>query len=1137
MKIKFIKRSSYFESNKSKRQLQSVIITTFFILTGTFSIQANQQEDKITINFSNSTIEEALDLIKSESDYRIFYSADELNNNVKLHLSFNDTPIESILSKVLEGQSVGYYIENKKITISKKLHEKTLALYQKIKIKGTVRQTDGTPIPGVTVMIKGTTTGTITDINGSYSLDCNSPEDVLVISFIGMKSQEIKVGDQKTINTTLHASVEDIDEIVITAFGTGQKKESVVGSVQTIKPKDLIVPSANLSTAFAGRLAGVVAFQRTGEPGADGASFYIRGISTLSGTTSPLIVIDGVEVSANDLNALPPEVIEGFSILKDATATAMYGTRGANGVMIITTKNGANLEKPAINIRVENSISQPTSTPEFVNGVSYMRLYNEAVTNQSLGDILYTDEQINGTAKNLNPYVFPNVNWYNEIFKNQTHNQIVNLNIRGGGKKVDYFMNVGITHQTGMLKNRSQEFFSYNNNIDVMRYAFQNNINANLSPLSKLSLRLNTQIQSKRSPNIGVSNIYNSVMNTNPVNFPVMYPDPNNAVSWIKWGAFAGGNEQGATNPLAELTKGYNNSFNSTVIANLEFSQKLSMITEGLSFKAMVSFKNFSSSLTKRSQGYNRYTLDSYEIIDDNYNITTRPLSDEKKPVFSTSGSQGGDRRIYFQTYIDYSKVIEKHSINTMLLYNQDQFANNNVSNLLSSLPRRRQGVAARASYGFDNKYLVEFNLGYNGSENFAEGYRWGLFPSVAVGYNISRELFFQGLTDIVSNLKFRASYGVVGNDQIGGERFIYLSDVDLTGSNSFRTGYGNNIIDKSGPSYNRYQNNNITWETGKKINLGADIQLFRDINIMVDFFQEMRDNIFQEKKTIPNYLGTSETKIYGNFAKVKNSGFDIALNYGKQVNNNLTVQFKGTFTYATNKILEYDEPFYMEYPHLAQVGRKLNTYLAYRSDHLFIDQNHINNSAKQQISGNVSPGDIKYLDMPNRYGISDGIIDANDKVYMGHPQIPEIIYGFGPSVKYKKFDVSCLFQGVANTSLMMSGFHPFGTQYNRNVLSFIAEDYWSPDNQNIYAAYPRLTKIDHPNNTAGSDFWIRDASFIKLKNAEVGFSHKNMRFYVSGLNLLTFSSFKYWDPEQGGGSGLKYPTQRVFNIGFQMTL
>ena len=467
-----------------------------------------------------------------------------------------------------------------------------------------------------------------------------------------------------------------------------------------------------------------------------------------------------------------------------------------------------------------------------------------------------------------------------------------------------------------------------------------------------------------------------------------------------------------------------------------------------------------------------------------------------------------------------------------MFIYNQDELVTQLFSgDLIAALPKRKQGVAARLSYAYDGKYLAEVNMGYNGSENFAKGHRWGFFPSIAVGYNISEEAFFEPLKNVFSNMKIRASWGLVGNDNIGGARFVYMPTINLTGT-GYTTGLDGDITYK-GPVYSRYGNPEVTWEVGKKVNVGLDLQLFNSLNLTMDYFHETRTDIFQERGTIPQYLGTAGTKVFGNLAAMKNQGFDFAADFNKKIGKDWFISFKGTFTYAHNEITKYDES--PKYAFQSKVGQSANIPSIMISDGLFKDPDDVKNS-NQQIGGNLSAGDIKYVNISKLYGYDDDIVDISDWVWAKNPTVPEIVYGFGPSIRWKNLDFSFFFQGVAKVSLVMSDFHPFGDNSLRNVLTWIADDRWSPDNQNINATYP-LTRDTSVNNTQRSDYWLRNAAFIKLKNAEIGYTYKNMRFYVSGMNLATFSPFKHWDPEQGGGNGLKYPTQRVFNFGFQMTI
>lgn len=1106
-------------------------LTILLVLIMPLSVSAAQ--NKVTVRGNSITLKQAIQMIEKSSGYTFFFKSSDLDNNIKKDLNCEGS-LNEVLAEVFKESNISFVIKGKDVILKANQIEKIVPQQQKkSEIVGVIiDEKTGEPVIGATIQVKGSKTGVISDVDGKFALQ-TSPGDILIISYIGYQTQEKKLDKQKVISIELREDSKTLEEVVITAYGTGQKKASMVGSIEAIRPNDLKVPATNLSNAFAGRLSGVIAVQRSGQPGADGASFWIRGISTLSDATDPLIILDGVQVSASDLNNLDPEIIDNFSILKDATATAMYGTRGANGVMIVTTKSGGNMDKPIINFRFEGQFSQPTSTPKFVDGANYMELFNEAVTNDGSGEILYSSDKIAGTREKRNPYIYPNVNWYNELFKNSTFNEKFNFNIRGGGKRVDYFSSISVIHEEGMLKNRSEDFFSYNNNINNMRYTFQNNINAYLGKTSKLSLRLNVQLRDWKQPNQDVNAIFANTMDTSPVEFPVLF-EPDGVTSYVKWGSTQR-LLASLPNPVAQMTTGYNDSFESTVIAALEFEQKFDFLTKGLRFKALVSFKNWSSTTNARSANWNKFTLTDYSQNEDgNYTYNVSRIGEEQGTTLGITNTTAGNRRIYAEAMFDYNRTFGKHDVNAMFIYNQDESVNNVPgNNVINSLPRRKQGIAARASYAYDGKYMAEINIGYNGSENFAKGHRFGLFPSVAVGYNLSEEEFFKPLIKVLSRLKVRASYGLVGNDQIGGDRFIYMSQINLSGI-GFTTGLNQNY-GLNGPTYTRYANEGITWEVGKKLNIGLDVQLFKSLDMTLDFFRENRHDIFQQRSTIPNYLGTATTKVYGNLAKMKNQGIDLSLSYNKQFNKNFFASFKSTFTYAHNEVVAYDES--PAFPFQSKVGVSANVNGGYISDGLFIDQADINNY-NQQLGSVLKPGDIKYKNISNqRYGYGDDMVDSNDWDWLGNPTVPEIVYGFGPSFKWKKLDFSFFFQGVAKTSLFVNGFHPFGDNSLRNVLEWVAEERWSPDNQNSNATYPRLSRNTNDNNTQISDYWMRNGAFLKLKNAEIGYTHKNMRLYVSGSNLLTFSPFKLWDPEQGGGSGLKYPTQRVFNIGFQMTL
>ena len=1112
----------------------------FFALLLPISMVAMEQNNGVfSFKLQDVTVKDIFKYIEKNSEYIFLYSTDK-NLLKKINVDVNKKDITQVLDEILKNTTLIYDIDGKQIIIreknaSEKSQQKTTQ--KKKTIRGIVSD-DSTqePIIGATIRVNGSMTGTTSNIEGDFVLEC-AVGDTLTVSFVGYQDRSVLVKSGNIYAIALKESAAELGEVVVTAFGVGQKKESLVGSIQQIKPQELKVPSSSLSTAFAGRMAGVIAVQRSGEPGADGANFWIRGKSTFNGNTSALIIMDGVEISSTELNALDPEVIESFSILKDATATALYGTRGANGVMIVATKNGKNLDKPIINFRLEGAISTMTRVPNMVDGPTYMKMFNEAVSRPGCDVSPYSQEKIDGTIAGLNPYIYPNVDWFDEIFNKSAFSERANFNIRGGSSKMDYFMSASFKHSNGHLKSLSKDYFSYNN-VRNYNYDFINNLNISATRTTKISLGLNLSVADKKSPLMDVNDIFQLSMEANPVDFPVRFPANMSDRDFVLWGDKPGGiHGQGwYRNPVAEYVTGYKTNLRTTITANFKLAQELDMITKGLKFTGLFSFKNYSSSSTERSASYNHYYMSSYDPSSMEYKITR--IGDEQSTALTNDGSRNGDRKMYFQAILDYNRIFkEVHDLNIMFLYNQEQYDINGPTTLFSSLPQRKQGVAGRVSYSYDGRYYIEGNFGYNGSENFAKGHRFGFFPSIAVGYNISNEKFWQPIKPVISNLKIRGSWGLVGNDATNAGRFAYMEDLVLGGSDSYTTGIRQDTY-YSGPSWNRYFNPDLTWEVGEKINLGLDLQLFNDFNLTFDIFREKRRDIFMTREnSIPEIVGTGETKITSNNGEMENKGLDLAIDYNKQITKDFFLSFKSTLTFARNKVLKMDESPYFEYPGLSDVGHPLGTYWGYVADGLFPDQETIDNSPRQDLGYTPQPGDIKYVNQPNAKGEYDNVINSNDRVAIGHPYDPELVYGFGPSMKWKNWDFSFFFQGVARTSFMMYGMHPFGTTSIKNMLQFVADDHWSVDNPNPNAAYPRLTKDSNGNNDQYSTYWLRNAAFLKLKNAEIGYTYKGMRFYLSGVNLLTFSPFKHWDPEMGGGNGLYYPTQRVFNIGFQMTI
>ena len=1005
------------------------------------------------------------------------------------------------------------------------------------RVSGKVTNESGESVVGATVLIAGTTKAVITDLDGNYSIEA-ATSDAIRVSYIGYETISKAVGNQTTINFILKEDITQLEDVVIVGFGK-QKKQSVTGAITTINVKDLRVPASNLSSAFAGKLAGVVSIQRTGEPGADGANFWIRGISTFTGASTPLIFIDGIEASTGDMNALPPEAIENFSVLKDATATALYGARGANGVILINTRQGRKNESSKINVRIEGQMTQPTQTLQLADGVTFMEKYNEATTTRG-SDPFFTLDKIAGTRENRNPYSYPNVDWQDFLFNNWAYNQTANINVTGGGNKVVYFMNATLNNDNGMLK--SDPLNKFDSNISQQRYSMQGNISADLSATTKASIRLNTQILNYSGAYIGTSDIYSMLFVSPGVLFPAYFPQQP-GIDNIMFGNMGNGPIpwSGANlyrNAYAEMVRGYNERNENTNTVSFELEQDLKMLTKGLKIKGLVSFKNWTRTTITRG-----FTPFFYEVKDFNPDGSSYTISDpllKGTTALSYSASTAGDRYMNLQVGADYDRTFaDVHQVSGMLIYLQRDYNRNNPSDYYASLPVRNQGIAGRATYGYDSRYLFEANFGYNGSENFQKGNRFGFFPSFALGYNISNEAFWEPLSDKISNLKIRGSWGIVGNSSTDG-RFPYLSFVNLTGRYFV---FGDDWqTRKDGGVITRYGADGAQWEEGTKKNLGIDMTLLKSLDITADFYSEDRKGIFMRYRTIPVESGISrDLAPFANLGRVKNQGFDASVNYNRALlGNDLILNLRGTFTYAKNTLVNRDEPANTP-DYMSEIGKPLNCNMGLIALGLFKDQADIDNSPRQDF-GKYTIGDIKYKDLNE-----DGKIDGNDMTQIGNPTVPQIVWGGGFSLSYKKVDFSLFFQGVGKTSILMGDIHPFNDEFSQ-LYKFIADDHWSEANPNPDAKYPRLvakeSKGNH-NNHQQSTFWLNDGSFFRLKNIEVGYTYKFARLYLSGQNLATFTNFKNWDPEIGGvdgsnafnssqGRGLKYPPLRVFSAGIQ---
>lgn len=1019
------------------------------------------------------------------------------------------------------------------MTISRRSQTQTPAQSDKaLTLSGTViSSADNQPIVGANIFVEGTTIGTTSDIHGNYTLSVPPATKTVTVSFLGYDTKKIAVKDIHLFKlVTLADASNKLEDVVVVGFGV-QKKESLVGAVQSVKPSDLQTSSSNLSTSFSGKIAGVIAVQKSGEPGADGASFWIRGISTFGSGQSPLLILDGVEITNQMLNNIPPETIESFSVLKDATATALYGSRGANGVMIITTKSGRDSEKMTINLRAEFGASAPTRVPEVADGITYMETFNKARTTRG-EQPYYSKEKIMGTKLGLDPYVYPNVDWYDMLFKDCTFNQNFNFNMTGGAKKIDYFLNASVYNENGIM--RKPEASKFDTNINAQKYLFQANVSADATKTTRVSLKMNTQLHYRHAPIQSVSDLFAYAMTGMPCEFPATLPGESSD-TFVRFGTNNAWNSGFFTNPYAQLCRGYGDQFRGHFTSALTVNQNLDFITKGLSATGMATFYNRVYSAVYRSFTPFMYQLTDYNIDEaGNYSYTSNSTNTGTTYLGTTRGKDGY-RELAFQAKIDYSRTFGKHDVGATIVYLQKE-RNMNISDEqeYAALPYRQQGLAGRVTYGFDKRYLFEANFGYNGSENFAAGKRFGFFPSVALGWVISNEPFWKGIKEKVNLFKIRASYGLVGNDVISKEyadRFPYLTTVDM--GQGYDVYIGNNFERKYGPILSVYGNPNATWEESRKLDIGVEIGLFDSLNIIFDWFKEKRSGIFMQRTSLPSTFGMSGITPWANIGKVDNSGVDISVDYNKAFSKDLILSLRGTFTYAHNEIVEMDEPKY-KWAYQYKAGHPINSIQCLIADGLFRDEEDIANSPSQDIYATtypIRPGDVKYRDLNG-----DKIIDDNDMCWTGNPTVPEIIYGFGFSLKYKGFDCSAFFQGQGKVSIIMYNYHPFATAATpgSGLMQWIADEHWSEDDPNPKALYPRLSPLWNNNNTKSSTLYVRNGKMLRLKTAEIGYTYKKMRVYVSGTNLLTFAPFKYWDPEKGSGNGLGYPLQRTYNLGFQ---
>ena len=1010
-------------------------------------------------------------------------------------------------------------------------------------ITGVVVDREAEPLAGVAVQVAGQGRGVFTDLDGRFSLEV-TPEESLQFSFIGMETQTILVGSQTVLNIEMVEDGFTLDEFVMTAFGR-QRRSSVVSAITTIDPRELRIPSSNLTQALSGRVAGMIGVQTSGEPGADNAQFFVRGVTTFGYASSPLILMDGFQVSMDDLARMDPDNIESFSILKDASAIALYGAQGANGVIIVTTRRGV-AGTPRISFRAEGRMSQPTQVMQVVDGITYMNLFNQAQFNDNpLLSSIYTAQRILNTANNINRYAFPNVDWYNEMFRRAAFNQHYNLNISGGGTAVRYFLSLTYNRDQGLLRNHSLN--NFRNNIDINRYTLLSNVTMDLTPTTVLDFQMDSRFERWTGPLDATNIIFRDVLNSNPVEFP-KYFAPDAAHMFVGHTLFGSDDSGNMRNPFAEMVRGYRQGSLGRIISQFSLNQDLGFVTEGLAARARVSIRNESWNETRRFMEPYLYSVRSFNELDNEYVLQL--VRSGRNTLNDPVTARRNEFRFYIESGFTYARTFGDHHIDAFLLYTQEE---NTISDsrtyqtIQITLPHRTQGFRTRFNYVFRDRYVIQTTLAVTGSEKFAREHRWGVFPSLGFVYTLSQEDFWLPISHVVPTFRLRYSIGQVGNDQIARaqDRFFFLSDINLTGS-GFRWGRDFNTH-HGGITINRYANPLITWEIATMQNMGFEMDLFRGgaVRISLDYFTEHRTQIYQERQNLPATMGLTSA-VHGNVGEVRSRGWDGSVDLNHSFNRNAWIQGRFNFTFAQNRIVQNEEPAF-RWDYLSRIGWPIHTWQGLVAERLFIDEQDILNSPRQEFGVTIRPGDIKYRDING-----DGVVNSDDRVHLGFPVIPEVTYGFGLSSGWRNWDLSFFMQGQARVSFFIDPRGDGGIHYQgiaplvgrRNVLQAIADDHWSPNNPVSQAFWPRLSTAANNNNEQISTWWLRSGRFLRVQSVEFGYTIprsvfgelpiESARVYLSGQNLFTFSSFDLWDPGLGR-SGFNYPLQRVYSIGLHM--
>ena len=1124
--------------------LRVMKLTVFFLLVALIQVSASvySQQTKLSISLKNATVREVLRTIEDQSEFFFLYKNENIDVNRIVNVDIKEKSVESLLDQVFKGTTVSYEVVNRQIVLIDKQKGNLFSEVQQQKsVSGKVTDSSGSPLPGVSVVVKGTTTGTITDANGNYSITNVPANATLQFSFVGMKGQEIAVTDKTSINVTMIEDAVGIDEVVAVGYGT-QKRGSVTSSVSSIKG-DLLErqPVASLSNSIAGRTSGIIATQSSGEPGSDGSNILIRGISTI-GNSQPLVIVDGVP---RNYSQLDPNSIASISILKDAAAVAPYGMAGANGVILVTTKTGTS-GAPQLTYNSYYGWQNPTTLTKFVNSYEYATLMNAAKDNEGASHV-YSETDLQKFKDHSSPDTHPDHDVLKELITPNAMITNQNLTLSGGTEKFKYYAALGYLSQQGMWGPSKFKRYNIISNLDIQ--ATKN---------TKVSLSINGRVEDRNAPAVSSNGIFYQAFRTPPV-APVTF---SNGLP----GGWIGGSVYGNI-----FNSGYNKSVGYTLLNQLSVEQQLPFV-KGLSAKAVVSYDYNPGDQNNPGGGimsFNRKwaTPIPFYTVNTSTNPYTYPLAGNGGPVKPQLYQDFAMGQAFtYQAYLNYQRTFGNHDIKGLIVLesrntkfsqfggsrlnydvlvpelNNGSSASVDINNYGFSTEGRQKSGLYRLSYAYAGKYMFEAAGRYDGNYYFAPGKRFGFFPAFSAGWRISEEQFMKDNFSWITNFKIRGSYGESG--ALAGSPFQYLRSYSLYSGASVLAGNPTTgMVENSEP------NINITWERAKKTDIGFEATFWNGLlTAEADYFMEKRNNMLASPNiVVPIEYGVGISQ--ENAASMSNKGFEFALGSSHKFSDDLVVSLNVNATFTKNKFEQiFENTVTYNNPNRRVTGRSLGTQFGWNAIGFFKPEDFNQDGSLKagipvQSWGRVYAGDIKYEDTWGPNGKPDGKIDENDIVPIGKSFVPEIIYGFTPSISYKGFDLNILFQGAANRDYYITGAGawPF---YSSSSATRDNLDYWTPTNQG--AKNPRITSSPAPNNMISSSFWVRNGAYLRLKTGQLGYTLpaavverikvKSLRVYVSGQNLITWSPIKNFDPEVSDSQGMYYPQQKVVSVGLNVT-